>query len=44
MVGLLFGTGAITAARAGRVFGFVLIGLGLLQAIFIPGLGASGWS
>lgn len=30
---------AITAAKAGRVFGFVLIGLGLLQAIFIPGLG-----
>jgi Zn-dependent protease/predicted transcriptional regulator len=32
-------TAAITAARAGRVFGFVLIALGLLQAIFIPGLG-----
>ena len=32
-------TAAITAAKAGRVFGFVLIGLGLLQAIFIPGLG-----
>ena len=30
---------AVTAARAGRVFGFLLIGLGLAQVIFVPGLG-----
>lgn len=30
---------AITAAKAGRVFGFVLIGLGLVQAIFVAGFG-----
>lgn len=30
---------AVTAARAGRVFGFTLVGLGLAQAIFLPGLG-----
>ena len=30
---------AVTAARAGRVFGFLLIGLGVAQVIFVPGLG-----
>jgi Zn-dependent protease/predicted transcriptional regulator len=28
---------AITAARAGRTFGFVLVGLGLLEIILVPG-------
>jgi Zn-dependent protease/predicted transcriptional regulator len=28
---------AISASRAGRVFGFVLVGLGLLEIIFVPG-------
>ncbi|MFW6009907.1 MAG: site-2 protease family protein [Actinomycetota bacterium] len=30
---------AITAARAGRAFGFALIGLGLALVVFLPGLG-----
>ena len=30
---------AITASRAGRVFGFGLIGLGLALLVFLPGLG-----
>ncbi len=30
---------AVTASRAGRVFGVVLIGLGLAQVVFVPGPG-----
>lgn len=30
---------AVSAAKAGRVFGSVLIGLGLAQVIFLPGIG-----
>ncbi len=30
---------AVTAAKAGRIFGFVLVGLGLAQVVFLPGLG-----
>lgn len=30
---------AITAARAGRAFGFALIGLGLALVVFLPGIG-----
>lgn len=30
---------AVTAARAGRAFGIVLIGLGLAQVVFVPGPG-----
>jgi Zn-dependent protease/predicted transcriptional regulator len=30
---------AISAAKAGRVFGSVLVGLGLVQVVFLPGFG-----
>lgn len=30
---------AVTAARAGRVFGFILIAFGIAQVIFVPGFG-----
>lgn len=30
---------AVSAAKAGRVFGSVLVGLGLVQVVFLPGIG-----